>query len=218
MSSGEQDHTSSVDTAEKNETPQIAEAVASDQCEQAVLDDGVKEMESRMRKKDEEIALLKDQLLRARADFDNYRKRCARDQDMNKKLAVKDFAMDVIGIHDDLIRASEAAMVLKDGDTLEHSHKAYVDGVMLISKSIDSALQKNGITEIPSLNEPFDPNHHEAIAFDTNESVGSDTVTKVFQKGFAIDKMVIRTAKVMVSKPGKKADAADKNAPAENIQ
>lgn len=218
MSSGEQDQNGSIDTAEKNETPQSAETAAQDQCAASADEEVVKEMESRMRKKDEEIALLKDQLLRARADFDNYRKRCARDQDMNKKLAVKDFAIDVIGIHDDLIRASEAAMVLPEGDTLEHAHKAYVDGVMLISKSIDSALQKNGITEIPSLNEPFDPNHHEAVAFDTNETVQSDTVTKVFQKGFTIDKMVIRTAKVMVSKPGKKADAAENSAPAENIQ
>lgn len=178
------------------------------------------ETEGLMRKKDEEIAQLKDQLLRSRADFDNFRKRCIKNEEQNKKLAVKDFAMDIIKIHDDLIRASEAAMSIPEGDTLEHAHKAYVSGVMMISKNIETALSSNGITEVDSLNAPFNPMVHEAVAFDVSESVSEDTVTKVFQKGFTIDQMVIRPAKVMVSKPGKKADAPESGAAgsAENNQ
>ena len=205
MSSVDQEPCGTAGAAEEEESVKAESAGtgASDEAEKN------SETEGLMRKKDEEIAQLKDQLLRSRADFDNFRKRCIKNEEQNKKLAVKDFAMDIIKIHDDLIRASEAAMSIPEGDTLEHAHKAYVSGVMMISKNIESALSSNGITEVESLNAPFNPNVHEAVAFDVSESVTEDTVTKVFQKGFTIDQMVIRPAKVMVSKPGKKADAPE---------
>jgi molecular chaperone GrpE len=199
-------------SAEDNEINEDTVSAADDPNEESVsinkdnegTEDTTKENDSLMKKKDEEIALLKDQILRSRADFDNFRKRCIKTEDLNKKLAVKDFALDIIKVHDDLIRASEAAMSIPDGDTLEHAHKSYVDGVMMISRNIESALGNNGVTEVESLNAPFNPVFHEAVAFDTSDSVECDTVTKVFQKGFAIDQMVIRTAKVMVTKPEKK--------------
>ena len=163
----------------------------------------LKEKDELVKKKDEEIAQLKDQILRNRADFDNFRKRCMKTEELNKKLAVKDFAVDIIKINDDLIRASEAAMHIREGESLEHAHKAYVDGVMIISKSIENALKCNGVAEIDSLGCPFNPFFHEAVEFDMDENVDCDTVSRVYQKGFIVDQIVIRTAKVKVSKPGK---------------
>lgn len=156
-------------------------------------------------KKDGEIAILKDALLRTRADFDNFRKRCIKTEDINKKLAVKELALDILNINDNLIRASEAAAQIEN-DTVEHAHKAFVDGVVMISKSIEQSLLRHGVEEIEALNCPFNPVYHEAIEFDVSEDVETDTVTRVHQKGFKIDAMVIRTAKVKVSKPGKKAE------------
>ena len=163
----------------------------------------LKEKAEQLKKKDEEISQLKDQILRSRADFDNFRKRCMKTEELNKKLAVKDFAVDIIKINDDLIRASEAAAQFREGETLEQAHKSYVDGVMIISKSIENALKCNGVSEIDSLGCPFNPFFHEAVEFDTSEDVECDTVTRVYQKGFIVDQMVIRTAKVKVTKPGK---------------
>ncbi|MGL4370370.1 MAG: nucleotide exchange factor GrpE [Spirochaetota bacterium] len=164
----------------------------------------LKEKEDIIRKKDEEIAALKEQILRGRADFDNFRKRCIKTEDLNKKLAVKDFAVDVIKINDDLIRASEVAAQIAEGQSLEQAHKLYVDGVMLISKNIERALHHNGISEIDSLGCPFNPCFHEAVEFDVSEDVDCDTVTTVHQKGFIIDQIVIRPARVKVTKSGKK--------------
>ncbi len=166
-------------------------------------------------KKDGEIALLKEQILRSRADFDNFRKRCIKNEEMNRKLAVKDFAVDIININDNLIRASEAALKIAEGQSLDQAHKSYVDGVMMISKSIEQSLSKNGVEEIDALNCPFNPVFHEAIEFDTSSDVSDDTVTMVHQKGFKIDTFVIRTAKVKVTKPEKKAEPAGANDSAE---
>jgi molecular chaperone GrpE len=203
MSSGEK----RVDAEAGEYDGQMAEEAGSPEENQSESEDKGNEMQSLVKKKDEEIAQLKDQLLRSRADFDNFRKRCVKTDELNKKLAVKTFALDVIQIHDDLIRASEAAMTIPEGASLEDAHKSYVSGVMMISKNIESALGKHGVTEVESMNAPFNPNVHEAVAFDTSDDVSEDTVTKVFLKGFSIDQMVIRPAKVMVSKPGKKADS-----------
>lgn len=173
------------------------------------------EVNDMIAKKDGEIALLKEQILRSRADFDNFRKRCIKTEEMNRKLAVKDFAVDIIDINDNLIRASEAALKIAEGQSLDQAHKSYVDGVMMISKSIEQSLAKNGVEEIDALNCPFNPVFHEAIEFDTSSDVSDDTVTKVHQKGFKIDTFVIRTAKVKVTKPEKKADSAGANDSAE---
>jgi len=171
-------------------------------CVDAVL----KEKDEMISKKDSEILQLKELLLRSRADFDNFRKRCVKNEELNKKLAVKEFALDILTINDNLIRASEASLHIDEGDTLDHAHRSYVEGVMMISKSLEQSLEKHGVEEIDSLNCPFNPVFHEAVEFDTSEDIDVDMVTKVYQKGFKIDAMVIRTAKVKVSKPSKKQE------------
>ena len=127
--------------------------------------------------------------------------------------------MDIININDDLIRASEAAVQIADGDNLEHAHKVYVDGVMLISRNIIQSLAKNGVEEIESLNMPFNPEVHEAIEFDTSDQVTEDTVTRVHQKGFRIDQFIIRTSKVKVTKaPRTDSASAESSGGEESIE
>lgn len=151
--------------------------------------------------KDEEITALKDLMMRRQADFENYKKRCIKQEETNKRMLIRDIALDIIGINDNLIRASEHALEIDDSEKLESAHKSYVDGVMMISKSIETMLQKYGIEEIDSLNKPFDPNVHEAIDISCGDDVKEDTVTKVYQKGFKFDEFVLRSSKVQVTKP-----------------
>lgn len=157
-----------------------------------------------LKKKDEEIASLKELMLRRQADFENFKKRTVKQEENNKKHLIRGIALDIIEINDNLIRASESAVTVPDGDTLEHAHKSYVDGVLMISKSIESMLGKYGIEEIKADNEPFDPNYHEAIDISMSDDVQHDTVTKVFQKGFRFEEFIIRSAKVQVTKPAPK--------------
>ncbi len=174
-----------------------------------------------LNKKDEEIAGLKkeleeqkDLMIRRQADFENYKKRSAKLQEDFKKTAIKDFACDIININDDLIRAIDASENLENGHH-EESHKSFVDGVRMISGRILETLKNYGIEEIEALDKPFDPNFHEAIEMEDSEHHEIDTVTKVHQKGFKLDELVIRSSKVKVSKPSPKKPEDETEEPKE---
>ncbi len=159
-------------------------------------DDALKEKDEEMKKKNKEIESLTDMLKRRQADFENYKKRIAKNQEEHKKLAIKDFAFDIININDDLLRAIDAASNIDDEQT-----KAFAEGFRIISKRLEETLQKYGIEEIDSLEKEFDPKFNEAVEIDMSEDVDRDTITMVHQKGFRLDDYVVRSAKVKVTKP-----------------
>jgi len=152
-------------------------------------------------KKDQEIASLKDVLLRNKADFDNFRKRIAKTEEQNKKMSVVGIAGEIIKINDDLIRTVEAANSMSAESSAEDVKKAFSEGIVIITKEIATLLQKHFISEIEAENCPFDPNFHEAVEIDMQDGIETDTVTKVYQKGYKLEDFVIRSAKVKVSKP-----------------
>jgi len=155
-------------------------------------------------KKAKEIADLKDLMQRRQADFENYKKRVVKSQEESRKYAVKDLALDIITINDHLLRAIEASESVKNGESLEQSHKAFVDGVMMISRMIMETLKKYHIEEIDHLNMAFDPQFNEAVEIVTSDGVEGDTITKIYQKGFMLDDLVLRSARVQVSRPPSK--------------
>ncbi len=159
------------------------------------------EMKQILEQKERELSELKELMQRRQADFENYKKRCLRQEESNKKMLIRDIALDVISINDNLERASEAAVTIPEGKSLEDAHKSYVEGVVLISKSIDSMLAKYGITAIEAQDQSFDPNIHEAVEINMAPDVENDLVTKVYQKGFRMDDFILRTAKVCVTRP-----------------
>jgi molecular chaperone GrpE len=161
------------------------------------------ENDEELKKARQEIDDLKDVLQRRQADFENYKKRLAKDREEQKKLAIRDLALDIININDDLLRAVDAASNIPQGESLEHAHRAFADGVKMISKQIEDTLRKYKIVEIDALNKEFNPNFNEAIEIDMSEDVDKDTVTKIYQKGFMLDDLIIRSARVKVTKPVK---------------
>ena len=170
----------------------------------------VKDLENEVSNQDEEIIklnkeieTLKDLLQRRQADFENFRKRTVKLQEDYKKLAIKDFACDIINVNDDISRAIEASDNLAGQDAAE-SKDSFIEGIKLVSKRIEDILGRYGIEEIESENKPFNPNFHEALEIADSTDLDEDTVTKVYQKGFKLDEYVLRTAKVRVSKPAPK--------------
>jgi molecular chaperone GrpE len=119
------------------------------------------------------------------ADFDNYRKNVEK-QNSLKILSIKsDMLSVVINIREDFIRAI---------DTIKQ-------GLESILKNIDTFLEKEGIKEIMSLNNPFDPNIHEIIGFSYNEGdIEDNIVTKEIRKGYLLNDQVLRPSLVEVSK------------------
>ncbi|MBN1499576.1 MAG: nucleotide exchange factor GrpE [Spirochaetes bacterium] len=174
------------------------------------------EFKAELEKREKEIAEIKDLMIRRQADFENFKKRMLKNAEQDKKLSIKDIAVDIIEINDNLLRASDAAETIKEGVSIEEAHKLYVEGVRMISRSIETMLEKYGIEEIESENVAFDPNIHEAIEITTADEVNDDTVTHVYQKGFKFEEFVIRCAKVRVTKPAAAGTANAVNESSEN--
>ena len=133
------------------------------------------------------FAELNDQFLRLAADFENFKRRTFRDRESVIALANERFAIDLLEVVDNFDRA------LKSDD----SHLR--EGLEQIRQLLSAQLQRHGIMPIDSLNKPFNPMEHEAIAYvlsDEPEGMVIDEVTR----GYRMNEKVIRHAKVAVSK------------------
>ena len=176
--------------------------------EQDVMNEAIQELKKEIGGRDEEIQKLKgeiesmkDKSLRQLAEFDNFKKRNQKQQEYYKKFAIKDFALDIIVINDDLLRVLDASSSIREGESFEQAHNSFVEGVSMISRRLESSLGKYGIVEVEAQGQAFNPNFHEAVEIEESPGFSCDTVTKVHQKGFRIEELVLRPAKVKVSKP-----------------
>jgi len=134
---------------------------------------------------------VRDQLLRTLADFDNYRKRLARDHERTKKLAAESVVRDLLPVLDNLERAVDHADAEPD---------ALVEGVKMVLGQFRGVLDRHGLKQIPALNKPFDPHVHEAVMQAESDEIPPDHVVQEFEKGYKLGDFVLRPAKVVVSK------------------
>ncbi len=135
---------------------------------------------------------LRDRVLRTLADFDNYRKRADREKSEFFKFAVGGVLKDVLPVLDNFERALDHA---EEGDEFHR-------GVLLIYKQLVDVLQKHGLTVIEQPGVRFDPNVHEAVVREEDESVPSHTVVAVLQKGYFLHERLLRPALVKVAVGG----------------
>ncbi|MCL1834076.1 MAG: nucleotide exchange factor GrpE [Leptospirales bacterium] len=198
------------ETNTKDNITEVNNDAASAECSSEEIMDDVKNIDDEESNQEEEIIrlnkeldALRDLLQRRQADFENYKKRSIKMQEEFKKLAVKDFAFDIINVNDDIIRAIEASENMSAKNNAE-TKASFIEGVKLISKRIEEILNKYGIEEIESENMPFNPAYHEALEIENSGHHEEDTVTKVYQKGFKLENHIIRSAKVRVSKMAEK--------------
>ena len=132
---------------------------------------------------------LNDRYLRMAAEYDNFRKRTAKEKEAIWNDAKADAALAFLPVYDNLERA------LKQ----ETADEAYKKGVEMTMTQLRSVLEKLGITEIPALGQPFDPTLHNAVMHVEDESLGENTVAEVFQAGFKLGDKVIRFSMVKVA-------------------
>lgn len=131
-------------------------------------------------------AELNDRFLRLAADFENYKKRAAKDQASRVEAAVEQVICDMLEVYDNLERAERA-----DDDALR-------TGLAQIRKLFGTVLERRGVTPIACLNEQFDPALHEAIAAVPSEAAEGTVIDEV-TRGYCMNGRVIRYAKVAVS-------------------
>ena len=129
-------------------------------------------------------------LKRVAADFENYRKRAARDQESLVARAHERLVKELLPIMDDLERALNAAEV--------HDDATVVEGVRLVQRALQSALEREGLAEIET-DGPFDPHVHEALLAQPAEDAESGSVLQVLQKGYRLGDVVVRPARVIVA-------------------
>src|SRR6478672_12886802 len=130
-----------------------------------------------------------DRLQRLAAEFDNFRKRNAREQAAFAERANERLVKELIPILDDLGRALEAAA--------DHEEAKLEDGVRLVHRSLADALAKEGLREIPT-DGAFDPHTQEALLSQPSDA-DEGTVIQVLQKGYALGDRVVRPARVVIS-------------------
>ncbi len=127
-----------------------------------------------------------DKYLRMMAEYDNFRKRSAKEKEGVYADAYADCIANILPILDNLERAGKS-------DNFEAVRK----GLEMTAKAFADALEKMGVTEIPT--ETFDPNLHNAVMHVEDEALGEGAITEVFQKGYAKGDKVIRYAMVKVA-------------------
>ena len=137
-----------------------------------------------------ELETMKDQYLRLAAEYDNYRKRTAKEKEQiysdAKMATVKEF----LGVYDNLERA-----VAQEGDD-DSPHKK---GMEMIFHQLEEILKKMGVEKIDAAGKPFDPDQHSAVMHIEDETLEPNTVAEVFQQGFTLGGRVIRFAVVKVA-------------------
>jgi molecular chaperone GrpE len=130
-----------------------------------------------------------DRLQRLKAEFDNYRKRAARDQESFAARANEALVKELLPVLDDLERALEAAE--------RHEEAKLEEGVQLIHRALSVTLQRQGLEEIDT-NGKFDPHVHEALLSQPSEAE-EGSVIEVVQKGYRLADRVLRPARVVIA-------------------
>ena len=146
---------------------------------------------SELDKANEQIAALSDKLIRNAAEFDNYKKRTAREKEDFYKSAVCETVAPLLPVLDNLERAVAAA---EDSD----ESGSVLDGVKMVKKQFEDALKSIGVEPIEAVGEQFDPEKHNAVmTADSDED--ENTVLEEFQKGYIYRDKVVRHSMVKVS-------------------
>jgi molecular chaperone GrpE len=161
----------------------------------------------------EEVAQLKDRLLRTLAEMENLRRRTEREVADARAYAVTQFARDIVTVADNMERALQAL----DQELREKADagvKALLDGVELTERELLKALEKHGVQKVDPQGQKFDPHRHQAMFEVPDPSVPAGTVVQVVQAGYTIGERVLRPAMVGVSKGGPKAAPAAAEPPA----
>ena len=175
-------------TESTEDTPSAVDSKSekSDKKKQKKLEAELAELKKQLEANEEAAKSAEDKYMRMMAEYDNFRKRSAKERESVYADAYADCIANILPILDNLERASKS-------DNLEAVKK----GLEMTAKAFDDALSKMGIKEIET--KTFDPNLHNAVMHVEDEAYGESEIVEVFQKGYAKGDKVIRYAMVKVA-------------------
>ncbi|VFQ45889.1 nucleotide exchange factor GrpE [Desulfoluna butyratoxydans] len=225
MAKNSQNHTDA-----KGETPgeetvaQASEAVEEVTGEETAVDEAPAEeaeaeevakspeelMEEKVKEAEAKAAESYDRLLRSTAEFENFKKRSAREFQESKKYANEAFIKQLLPVIDNLERAVEST-----GDGSDESGQGVIEGVKMTLTEITKVFEKFHLKPLESEGKPFDPNFHQAVIQEETNAVPENTVVKEMQKGYLLHDRLIRPAMVVVSKAAALSAGENEKAEAE---
>ncbi len=138
----------------------------------------------------EEVEQLKDRIMRQAAEFDNFKKRTAKEREDLYSMAVCDTVEKLLPVKDNLERAVLAA---------DSGEGTMADGVKMIVKQLDEVLAAIGVETIKAVGEVFDPELHNAVMHEENEEFGENTISEELMRGYTCKGKVVRYAMVKVA-------------------
>lgn len=186
-----------IDAPEVTETEESSEAeteeIKEEKTEEELLQEAVEALQ-------QENSELKDQYLRKHADFENYRKRMAREKADSVKYGNQELLKDLIEVIDNFDRAIKSSEDSKDFDSFK-------EGISMIEQQFTGMLEsKWGLTKMNCTGSEYDPNSHEALMMEEAADIEVPTVLEDFQAGYTLHDRVLRPAKVKVGKPAAAAE------------
>jgi len=168
----------------------VSEDMSSDMdMEQLAADAEREALKKRLEEAEAKISDYKDSWLRSQADFQNYKKRIERDNEMMYTSMKGDIIKKVLPALDDLERALQN----------RRAEDPWADGIELIARKLQNMLESEGVKKIEALGVEFDPNFHEAISHEPANGAKSGHVIGVVQNGYMLGERVIRPALVRVA-------------------
>ena len=173
----------------REEAAETPEQVASEAAQAAEAAEAPEAAEKPREDQDRLLAEAADKYLRLAAEYDNYRKRTAKEKENAWSEAKAQTVAAFLPVYDNLERA------LKQ----ETADEAYKKGVEMTMKGLQDALTGLGVEMIPALGETFDPNRHNAVMHCDDGEAGESTIVEVFQQGFICGDKVIRFSMVKVA-------------------
>ncbi len=163
----------------------------------------IEELKRKLEEKEKEVKEHYDRLLRVAADFENYKKRAAREKEEWTKFANEDLIKGILPFIDNLERAVNHSEKTED-------YQSLVEGIKLTVQQLLNTLNKFGVSLIQSLGKPFNPAVHQAMLLVETDQHEPNQVVEEFQKGYLLNERLLRPATVSVSKlPAKEAQASE---------
>lgn len=160
-------------------------------------DRDIEELKKKLEEKAKESKEHYDRLLRMAADFENYKKRSAKEKEDWAKFANEDLIKGILPFIDNLERAVNHAQKVNNTGVL-------IEGVRLTLQQLLQSLNKFGLSSFESVGKPFDPAVHEAMLVVETDQYEPNQVMEEFQKGYLLNDRLLRPATVSVSKPPEK--------------
>lgn len=173
------------DAAEGSEEEAPEEAAA----DAAAMQQEIASLKGQVEKLTNDLQEKKDRLLRLQADFDNFRRRSAKEREEISAVVTQNFCKDMLPLLDNF----ERAMAAETKDV-----EAFQKGVEMIFTQFQEILKKNGLEHIEAIGQKFDPNFHQAVMRVEDPDKDDDTVAQELQKGYMVKGRVIRPSMVQV--------------------